>query len=74
MLEYRLNGDVFAHLNAQKSYVGVYLGDLALLDPDSRIIGSLDTGKSCVRLKRRDAASVLIPLLERKRRTGRGAC
>ena len=74
MLEYRLNDEVFAHLNAQKYYVGVYLGDLARLDPDRHVTGSLDTGKSCVRLKKRDRADVLIPLLDRKRELRGGAC
>ncbi len=74
MLEYRLEEEVFAHLNAQKGYVGVYLGDLAQLDPDGKVIAGLDTGKSCVRLRKRSPASVLVPLIERKRIIRGGAC
>ena len=74
MLEYRLNGEVFAHLNAQKAYVGVYLGDLSQLDPEGEIVSALDAGKSCVRLKKRNDPADLAPLFERKREVGGGAC
>ena len=33
MLGYHRGGAVFGHLNAQKGFVGVYLGDLERIDP-----------------------------------------
>ena len=37
MLRFAREGDVFCHLNAQKSFVRLYLGDVARLDPDGKI-------------------------------------
>ena len=66
MLQYRRGGDVFAHLNAQKAYVGVYLGELEKLDPGGAIRAGINCGKSCLRVKKRDGADVARALIERK--------
>lgn len=66
MLQYRRDGEVFAHLNAQKGYVGVYLGDLEKLDPGSAIRGGMRCGKTCLRVRKRDGEHVVRTLLHRK--------
>lgn len=54
MLSYSDEIGSVLHLNAQKSYVGVYVGDIAKVDPDGSLLGGLDLGKGCIRLKKRD--------------------
>ncbi len=66
MLQYRRNGEVFAHLNAQKGYVGVYLGELEKIDPGAAIRGKMSCGKACLRVKKRDGVEVATALIERK--------
>ena len=66
MLQYRRNGEVFAYLNAQKGYVGVYLGDLERIDPGAAIRGTMNCGKSCVRVRKRDDLGVVEELIGRK--------
>ena len=58
MLGYRRGDAVFGHLNAQKGYVAVYLGELEKLDPGAAIRGTMDCGKSCLRLRKRSASAV----------------
>jgi len=38
------------HLNAQKNYVSLYVGDISKIDPDQRILKGLNLGKGCIRL------------------------
>ncbi len=66
MLQYRLHGDVFAHLNAQKAYVGVYLGDLERIDPGAAIRGKMNCGKSCVRVRKSDDLEAVQRLVQTK--------
>lgn len=66
MLQYRVGGEVFAHLNAQKAYVGVYLGELERIDPGAEIRGAMNCGKSCVRVRKRADLGVVRELVERK--------
>ncbi|MGI9389121.1 MAG: DUF1801 domain-containing protein, partial [Boseongicola sp.] len=66
MLQYRADGEVFAHLNAQKAYVGVYLGELERFDPDAGIRGGMNFGKSCLRVRKRDDLGIVQTLIERK--------
>jgi len=42
------NGFVF-HLNAQKNFVGFYVGDVSAIDPSGELLKDLSTGKSCIR-------------------------
>ncbi len=63
MLQYVRGDHVFAHLNAQKGYVGVYLGDLEALDPGSQIRGNMSSGKTCLRLKKRDDPAIATRLI-----------
>jgi len=57
MLGYGPGGNPALHLNAQKHYVGVYVGDIDKVDPDRLLIGDLDHGKGCLRFKRKNAVS-----------------
>ena len=66
MLQYRFKGDVFAHLNAQKGYVGVYLGELERIDPGGAIRGNMSCGKTCLRVRKRDGIEVVEKLVTRK--------
>ena len=66
MLQYRRAGEVFAHLNAQKGYVGVYLGDLEKIDPGAKIRGRMSCGKTCLRLRKRDDPDVAKRLIALK--------
>ena len=63
MLQYRLGGEVFAHLNAQKGYVGVYLGVLEKIDPGAAIRGGMSCGKTCLRLRKRDDPGIAARLI-----------
>ena len=66
MLQYRRGGDVFAHLNAQKGFVGVYLGELERIDPGAALRGKMNCGKSCLRVRKRDDLGVVEALIARK--------
>ena len=69
MLRYTGPNGPALHLNAQKKYVGLYVGDVAALDPDGTLLNGIDCGKSCIRLKkikRPDPASLRL-LLERQK-------
>ncbi|MEM9685009.1 MAG: DUF1801 domain-containing protein [Pseudomonadota bacterium] len=75
MLQYTREGEVFAHLNAQKGYVGVYLGELDKLDPGAAIRGGMSCGKTCLRVKKRDDPAVAARLIDVKAsRPDVGAC
>ena len=50
------NGRLF-HLNAQKNYVSLYVGDAAKIDPDGALLAGLNVGKGCIRFTK----SVSIP-------------
>ncbi len=50
------NGIVF-HLNAQKNYVSLYVGNSHKIDPDGELLQGLDTGKGCIRFKKSVAIS-----------------
>lgn len=42
------NGTVF-HLNAQKNYVSLYVGNVKKIDPDGSLLEGLNMGKGCIR-------------------------
>lgn len=44
-------GDLF-HLNAQKNYVSLYVGDSSKINPDGSLLKGLDLGKGCIRFKK----------------------
>ena len=52
MLNYGDNkGSVF-HLNAQKSFVSLYVGNADKIDTDGSLLKDLDRGKGCIRFKK----------------------
>ena len=52
MLSYRdEKGSVF-HLNAQKKFVGLYIGDAKKIDEDGSLLKGIDCGKGCIRFKK----------------------
>ena len=44
-------GGIF-HLNAQKNYVGLYIGDISKIDSGSDYLKDMDCGKGCIRIKK----------------------
>ncbi|WP_299482681.1 iron chaperone [uncultured Roseibium sp.] len=52
MLGYTLGDDFVCHLNAQKHYVSLYVGDAAKIDPDGALLNGLSVGKGCIRFSK----------------------
>jgi len=52
MLCYGDNSSNVFHLNAQKSYVSLYVGDLKKVDPSGELLKGINTGKSCIRFNK----------------------
>jgi uncharacterized protein YdhG (YjbR/CyaY superfamily) len=40
------------HLNAQRGYVGLYVGDISKIDPENQISEHFNTGKGCIRISK----------------------
>ena len=52
MLCYRdVKGAIF-HLNAQKNFVGLYVGNAKKIDEDGSLLKGIDCGKGCIRFKK----------------------
>ena len=64
MLGFERDGSVFCHLNAQKAFVGLYLGDVARLDPDGGLTSGLNVGKGCIRVRKSDDLDALRAAME----------
>jgi len=52
MLSYTYDGRALFHLNAQKNYVSLYVGDTRKVDPEGSLLEGLDRGKGCIRFKK----------------------
>lgn len=52
MLSYKLVNVNAFHLNAQKNFVGLYVGSIDKIDPDKRMLADFDCGKGCIRIKK----------------------
>ena len=52
MLGYRLGDEILFQLNAQKSYVSLYVGEIAKIDPDGSILKVTSHGKGCIRFSK----------------------
>ncbi|MCF2946636.1 DUF1801 domain-containing protein [Paraglaciecola aquimarina] len=50
MLNYKLNDKSVFHLNAQKNYVGLYVGNIKKVDPSGELLAGLNCGKGCIRI------------------------
>lgn len=45
------------HLNAQKNYVSLYVGNASKIDPDGTLLAGLNIGKGCIRFKKSNEVS-----------------
>lgn len=54
MLSYGNNSDdePLFHLNAQKNYVSLYVGDIHKIDPDNSLLKGFSLGKGCIRISK----------------------
>ncbi|WP_305986744.1 iron chaperone [Roseibium sp. MMSF_3544] len=52
MLGYTLDGSYVFHLNAQRNYVSLYVGDASRIDPKSELLKGLSVGKGCIRFSK----------------------
>ena len=52
MLSYSDDKGVVFHLNAQKNYVSLYVGNASRVDTDGKLLRGLDRGKGCIRFKK----------------------
>jgi hypothetical protein len=52
MLSYGDERGIVFHLNAQKNYVSLYVGDAKKVDPDGAFLSGIDTGKGCLRFSK----------------------
>ena len=57
MLSYSDERGIIFHLNAQKHYVSLYVGDIKKVDPDGSLLKGIETGKGCIRFKKSIAVS-----------------
>ena len=57
MLSYSDDDKVLFHLNAQKHYVSLYVGDAEKIDPNKQWLTGLDVGKGCIRFKKSNSVS-----------------
>ncbi|MEP0521923.1 MAG: DUF1801 domain-containing protein [Hyphomicrobiales bacterium] len=49
MLGYAEDGNYAFHLNAQRAYVSLYVGDASKIDPNGELLKGLSVGKGCIR-------------------------
>lgn len=52
MLSYADDKGIIFHLNAQKNYVSLYVGDANKVDKDGTLLKGIDVGKGCIRFKK----------------------
>jgi uncharacterized protein YdhG (YjbR/CyaY superfamily) len=52
MLCYRDDQGVIFHLNAQKNFVSLYIGNASKVDIDGSLLKGIDRGKGCLRFKK----------------------
>lgn len=55
MLCYQDEKGVIFHLNAQKGYVSLYIGNASKVDTDGSLLEGIDRGKGCLRFKQSTA-------------------
>ncbi|MEM9333171.1 MAG: DUF1801 domain-containing protein [Pseudomonadota bacterium] len=49
MLGYGMDGKQVFHLNAQRGYVSLYVGNASKVDPSGDLLKGLNVGKGCIR-------------------------
>ncbi len=55
MLGYRLGEELVFHLNAQKNYLGLYVGNISKIDPSGSLLADYNLGKGCIRISKTKA-------------------
>jgi uncharacterized protein YdhG (YjbR/CyaY superfamily) len=53
MLAYKLKDQTVFHLNAQRAYVSLYVGDISKVKGADEYLKAFDVGKGCIRIKKR---------------------
>jgi uncharacterized protein YdhG (YjbR/CyaY superfamily) len=54
MLAYKLNEQTVFHLNAQRAYISLYVGNLSKIEGADALLQAFDRGKGCIRIKKSD--------------------
>lgn len=57
MLAYQIDQSIIFHLNAQKNYVSLYVGDTRKIDATGELLQGLNLGKGCIRFKKSNVVS-----------------
>ena len=52
MLRYGDEHSSIFHLNAQKNFVGLYVGSIGKIDESGELLQGLEKGKGCIRIKK----------------------
>jgi uncharacterized protein YdhG (YjbR/CyaY superfamily) len=52
MLAYGDGAEPLFHLNAQKNYVSLYVGDITKVDENKELLAGFNMGKGCIRVKK----------------------
>ena len=52
MLSYEMLGNNIFHLNAQRAYVSLYVGNIEKVDKSQELLSEFNVGKGCIRIKR----------------------
>ncbi|MEM9574420.1 MAG: DUF1801 domain-containing protein [Pseudomonadota bacterium] len=61
MLGYGIGDSYVFHLNAQRGYVSLYVGDASKIDPSGELLQGLNVGKGCIRFtKSKDVSKTRI--------------
>lgn len=52
MLAYQLKDKTVFHLNAQRAYVSLYVGNISKIEGADELLKDFDKGKGCIRIKK----------------------
>lgn len=52
MLGYGVGDDYVFHLNTQRAYVSLYVGNISKIDPEGELVHGLSVGKGCIRFNK----------------------
>ncbi|MEM6554677.1 MAG: DUF1801 domain-containing protein [Pseudomonadota bacterium] len=52
MLAFGTESEELFHLNAQRSYVSLYVGNIETIDPDRELLSAYSLGKGCIRFRK----------------------
>lgn len=52
MLGYGIGDDYVFHLNTQRAYVSLYVGNISKIDPRGEFVKGLSIGKGCIRFSK----------------------